>query len=125
MSEKKGVVMQCDECAMYHTRRDDLRQLGYSEYFCSIIKEAKERGYIWVVFDRDIVTTIREEQPSKQEDEIKVGDSVYVYQSKDANCLYNHDFTGTVKSIKEAFVSVEDQDGDVYVVPLCDIGKEV
>jgi hypothetical protein len=45
-------------------------------------------------------------------DEFGVGEKVNVKRLMDD--MFNHDFTGTVKSVGEKFVVVEDQDGDCW-----------
>ena len=57
MNEGKGTAFNREEGAIYLAQNESLfEEEGYSYFFIEIIKEARERGYVWIFFDRDIQT---------------------------------------------------------------------
>ena len=61
MEEEIGTSFTREEGAIYYVNVIDTpllenyyKDLGYSDYFQDVIKEAKKRDYVWVFFDRDI-----------------------------------------------------------------------
>lgn len=59
MSQGVATSFNREEGAIYNTNEEfqrEYKEKGYSPYFQEVIKEAKNRDYEWVLFDRDIET---------------------------------------------------------------------
>ena len=59
MEDKIGTSFSREEGAIYHVGvieqfPSHYKELGYSKQFQEIIKEAHNRGYAWIFYDRDI-----------------------------------------------------------------------